>query len=67
MSWFTPERRLFVYRITTSFVAVAVALGLFTQGTADQFTMAVQQVLNAVTAVSALLSTVLAAKNVPTK
>jgi hypothetical protein len=67
MSWFTPERRLFVYRITTSLLAVAVALGVFTQGTADQVMMTVQQVLNAVTAVSALLSTVLAAKNVPTK
>ena len=67
MSWFTPERRLFIYRITTSLLAVAVALGVFTQGTADQVMMTVQQVLNAVTAVSALLSTVLAAKNVPTK
>lgn len=67
MSWFTPERRLFVYRITTSLVAVAVALGVLTQGTADQVMMTVQQVLNAVSAVSALLSTILAAKNVPTK
>lgn len=67
MSWFTPERRLFIYRITTSLVAVAVALGVFTQGTADQVMMTVQQVLNAVTAVSALLSTLLAAKNVPVK
>lgn len=67
MSWFTPERRLFIYRVTTSLLAVAVALGVFTQGTADQVMMTVQQVLNAVTAVSALLSTVLAAKNVPTK
>ena len=67
MSWFTPERRLFIYRITTSVVAVAVALGVFTQGTADQVTLAVQQVLNALSAVSALFATVLAAKNVPTK
>jgi hypothetical protein len=67
MSWFTPERRLFIYRITTSLVTVAVALGLLTQGTADEITLVVQQVLNTVTVVCALASTLLAAKNVPTK
>jgi len=64
MTWFTPERRLFVYRFTTSLLTVAVALNLLTQGTADQAILVVSQVLDAVTAVSALLASVLAAKNV---
>jgi hypothetical protein len=67
MDWFTPERRLFIYRVTTGVVASAVALGLFTQGTADEVILVVQDVLNTVTVVGALVSTLLAAKHVPTK
>jgi hypothetical protein len=65
MAWFTPERRLFIYHFTTSLVTVAVALNVLTQGTADQVVLAVSQVLNTITVVGALLSTVIAAKHVP--
>ena len=64
MNWFTPERRLFVYRVTASLVTVAVALNVFSQGTADEVTVGVSKVLDAITAVSALLASLLAAKNV---
>lgn len=65
MTWFTPERRLFVYRLTTSLLTVAVALNLLTQGNADEAVVVVSQILDAVTAASALLATVVAARNVP--